>query len=114
MKYHYQKPDLYLPMYGIKYYCNHPLYNICTLYLINGKGLAVIQQRFDHKTKHTCWTDIDSWLANDIYLNPRFLEYFKEKAETPNNNVCFTHEAFCQKNSGKLLLIIKFERKNYG
>lgn len=74
-------------MYGIKHYCNHPIYNVCTLYLIDNKGLAVIQQRFDSDTKHTYWTDIDPWLANDIYINPKFLEYFEEKANCPKTDI---------------------------
>ena len=46
MRYHYQKPDIYLSMYGELYICNHPVYDRCTLFTIGDKGLAVIQQRF--------------------------------------------------------------------
>ena len=51
MRYHYEKPDLYLSMYGDTYVCNHPVYDRCTLFKIGNKGLAVIQQRFESKNK---------------------------------------------------------------
>ena len=51
MRYHYQKPDIYLSMYGELYICNHPVYDRCTLFTIGDKGLAVIQQRFSADTK---------------------------------------------------------------
>ena len=59
-------------MYGKVYICNHPVYNRCTLFQIGDKGLAVIQQRFSHDTKSTYWSEIDPWLANDLYLHPKF------------------------------------------
>lgn len=80
MRYHYEKPSLYLSKYGDTYNCDHPVYNECTLYETNGKGLAVIQQRYDSDTKSTWWTKIDPWLTDDIYLHPKFNEYFHEKA----------------------------------
>ena len=57
MRYHYQKPDIYLSMYGELYICNHPVYDRCTLFTIGDKGLAVIQQRFSADTKSTYWTE---------------------------------------------------------
>ena len=80
MRYHYEKPDIYLSMYGTTYNCNHPIYNTCTLYLIGDYGLAVIQQRFDKDTKATYWTEIDSWLTDILYLHPKFKSFFKERA----------------------------------
>lgn len=53
MRYHYEKPKLYSALYGKTYICNHPVYDSCTLYLIGSNGLAVIQQRYDSKTKST-------------------------------------------------------------
>ena len=53
MRYHYEKPSIYLSMYGTTYTCNHPVYNKCTLFLVNNKGLAVIQQRYNYETKET-------------------------------------------------------------
>ena len=68
MRYHYEKPQIYLSMYGVRYVCEHPVYNSCTLFLIGDKGIAVIQQRFDARTKTTWWSEVDSWLTDDLYL----------------------------------------------
>ena len=69
-------------MYGELYICNHPVYSRCTLFKIRDKGLAVIQQRFDTKTKNTCWTEVDAWLVDQLYLNPKFKDYFDKRAGT--------------------------------
>lgn len=78
MRYHHEKPKIYVSMYGKLYICNHPVYNRCTLYLINGKGLAVIQQRYDSRTKRTWWTEIDEWLTDELYLHSGFIEFFNK------------------------------------
>lgn len=80
MRYHYEKPTLYSSMYGNTYNCDHPVYDQCTLYLINGRGLAVIQQRHDPAKKRTWWGQIDPWLTDDLYLHPKFKEYFDERS----------------------------------
>lgn len=80
MRYHYEKPDTYLSMYGSTYICNHPVYTKCTLFKIRDKGLAVIQQRYDPETKKTWWSEIDPWLTDMIYLHPKFREYFDKRA----------------------------------
>lgn len=80
MRYHYKKPSIYLSLYGKTYICNHPVYNSCTLYEMNDKGLAVIQQRYDCDTKSTTWTEIDPWLTDDLYLHPKFIKFFEERA----------------------------------
>ena len=80
MRYHYEKPNIYLSMYGQLYICDHPVYDSCTLFEINEKGLAVIQQRFDSAAKSTYWSEVDSWLTDDLYLHPRFKEYFDDRA----------------------------------
>lgn len=53
MRYHYEKPSIFLSMYGVVYKCNHPVYSKCTLYFMDVKGLAIIQQRYDPETKST-------------------------------------------------------------
>lgn len=68
MKYHYTKPTEYSSMYGQLYECNHPAYNHCTLYLIGDKGLAVIQQRYDKKSKCTWWSEIDRCLTDSTQI----------------------------------------------
>lgn len=81
MRYHHKKPKIYSTMYGRIYICNHPVYSRCTLYEIGNKGLAVIQQKFDKKTKSTSWGEIDAWLTDTLYLHPKFKEYFDERAD---------------------------------
>lgn len=80
MRYHYEKPELYTSIYGERYVCDHPVYDCCTLFRIDEKGLSVIQQRFDAETKTTWWSDIDPWLTNELYLHPRFKDFFDERA----------------------------------
>ena len=80
MRYHYIKPTIYLSMYGETYICGHPVYNRCTLFKIGDKGLAVIQQKFDEKTKSTWWGEINPWLTDVLYLNENFNKYFDERA----------------------------------
>ena len=80
MRYHYEKPTIFLSMYGNTYYCNHAVYSNCTLYQIEDKGLAIIQQRYDRDTKTTWWGEIDPWLTDAIYLHPKFKEFFDKRA----------------------------------
>lgn len=87
MRYHYEKPDVYSELYGHLYSCNHPVYNRCTLYLSHSKGLAVIQQRYDTKTKHTWWGEIDPWLVDELYLRDGFKGFFQARAGVPQNGL---------------------------
>ena len=80
MRYFYEKPQVYKSIYGTTYECNHPVYDKCTLYRIEDKGLAVIQQRYDPNTKHTWWGEIDPWLIDDLYLHPKFKEFFDSRS----------------------------------
>lgn len=82
MRYHYEKPEMFTSMYGQTYVCDHPVYDECTLYLIDDKGLAVIQQRFDDATKRTSWGKIDPWLTDFLYLHTKFKSFFDERAGT--------------------------------
>lgn len=56
MRYHNLPPENWTNYYGQTYRCNHPVYRISTLYLDHEKGLCVIQQRFNEKTKSTTWS----------------------------------------------------------
>ncbi len=76
MRYHFEKPQIYLSMYGRLYICEHPVYDSCTLFEIGDRGLAVIQQRFDEETKSTWWSEIDPWITDALYLHPEFKQYF--------------------------------------
>lgn len=87
MRYHYEKPTIYLSMYGKLYICGHPVYSRCTLFQIGEMGLAVIQQRFDAVTKKTWWGEVDPWLTDDLYLHPKFREYFQKRAGNCKNGL---------------------------
>lgn len=87
MRYHYEKPAIYLSMYGTTYTCDHPVYDKCTLYKIKEKGLAVIQQRFDEDLKSTWWSEIDPWLTDVLYLHPNFKEFFEKRAREAENGL---------------------------
>lgn len=90
MRYHFTKPQFHSSRYGEVYQCNHPVYSYCTLYRINNKGLAVIQQRYDPLTKSTWWESIDTWLVDLLYLNPNFIGFFNKYASESNNGLYFT------------------------
>ena len=76
-----RKPSLQKPQYGTTYYCEHPVYCSCTLFRIGNRGLVVIQQCYEPDTKHTYWTEIDSWLTGELYLHPKFKSYFDKRAD---------------------------------
>lgn len=80
VRYHYEKPSIYLSKYGSTYCCDHKVYSKCTLFQIGDRGLAVIQQRYDEITKHTWWTEIDPWFTDILYLHPKFKEFFDDRA----------------------------------
>ena len=75
-RYHYEKPELYSTIYGYIYRCDHHIYNECTLFKVNEKGLAIVQQRFDSINKLTYWVSIDPWLADELYLHKNFSNFF--------------------------------------
>ena len=87
MRYHYEKPSIYLSKYGNTHICDHPVYNKGTLFKIGDKGLAIIQQRYDSSTKTTWWGEIDPWLTDELYSHPRFKEYFDERAKKCSNDL---------------------------
>ena len=80
MRYHHEKPPIYLSRYGQTYICDHPVYSRCTLYKIRDKGLAVIQQRYNPNNKTTWWSELDPWLTDCLYLHPKFKSFFDERA----------------------------------
>ena len=82
MRYHYEKPNIFTSIYGKIYNCNHPVYSSCTLFEIGNRGLAIIQQRYEKETKNTYWTEIDPWLVDQIYLHPKFKEFFDNRSST--------------------------------
>ena len=87
MRYHYEKPDIFLSKYGETYICEHPVYTRCTLYRGDNRGLAIIQQRYDKRTKSTWWDALDPWLTDELYLHPKFREYFENRAGTGTDGI---------------------------
>ena len=73
---------MYFAMYADTYVCNHPVYKVCTLFKINEKGLAVIQQRYDPDTKTIYWSSIATWLA-ELYLHENIEYFFNERVGKP-------------------------------
>lgn len=87
MRYYYEEPEVYTSQYGpTEYFENHPIYTFCTLYRIRNRGLAVIQQQFDPKTKATYWGPIDACMTDVIYLHENFLPYFDRMASEPDED----------------------------
>ena len=80
MRYHHQKPKIYMSTCGRLYICKHPIYDRCTLFGVSDRGLAVIQQRFNPTLKTTWWSEVDPWLTDELYLHPGFKEYFALRA----------------------------------
>lgn len=87
MCYHYKKPEIYSTIYGVTYRCNHSVYDACTLFKINDKVLAIIQQRYNSSNKTTYWTSIDTWLVDELYLHTKFEEFFNTKAGECDNGL---------------------------
>lgn len=87
MRYHYEKPRSYSRMYGKTVVCNHPVYNSCTIFRIENKGLAIIQQRYNPVSKCTWWSEIDPWLNDELYLHPCFKTYFEERSGELQNGL---------------------------
>lgn len=79
MRYHYEKLKIYMTMYRETYKCDHPVYDKCTLFKMEGKGLAVIRQRYDENTKITWWDEIEPWFTDSLYLHENFLKFFEER-----------------------------------
>lgn len=42
--------------------------------------MAVIQQQYNSLNKTTWWGEIDPWLTDDLYLHPKFKEFFDQRA----------------------------------
>ena len=82
MRYHHDSS-----MYGDTYECDHPVYDRCTLFKIGNRGLAIIQQRFDVRTKRTWWGEIDPWLTDLLYLHPKFKEFFDNRSGECSNGL---------------------------
>lgn len=77
------------PNFGEIFWCDHPVYDECTLYRKDGKGLAVIQQRYNPRQKTTKWTHIDDELVDKIYKHHNFEWFFDRYSAPINENACY-------------------------
>ena len=80
-------PDNYILKKDRVYECEHPLYDSCTLYLFDDKGLAVVQTRFNPEMKTIHYGPIDPWLADDIYAHERFRDIACKYAAKPKGDI---------------------------
>ena len=87
MRYFSEPPIKSVRQFGETYACDHPVYDRCTLFKINERGLAIIQQRFVEKNKHTYWCEIEPWLANYLYSCKSFHKLLNERAKEPENGL---------------------------
>lgn len=78
MRYYYNSIDTET------YTCDHPLYDSCTLYRRDDKGLAVVQNRYNQATKLSWWGPIDIPLIFAISSKDGFDEYFDKYAGSQN------------------------------
>lgn len=76
----YRPPEHWVLSSKSTYECDHPLYSKCTLYWDGEIGLAVVQERFNTKTKTSWIGPIDPWLVDDIKQQSGWKTYFKENA----------------------------------
>lgn len=76
----YSPPEHWVLSNKSTYECDHPLYSKCTLYWDGEVGLAVVQERFNTKTKTSWIGPIDPWLVDDIKQQDGWENYFKEHA----------------------------------
>lgn len=81
MRYHFEPGRIVSSVFAETYRCDHPVYRRCTLYKKEEKGLAVIQQRYSYDSKKTWWTEIDAWLVDAIYMEPKFKMVFEQYAK---------------------------------
>lgn len=84
---YYHEPKRKTNRYAKTFICGHPVFDKCTLFMINDKGLCVIQQRYDPYTKHTWWGEIDDNLCDELYLNINFKKYFDKRADVCKDGI---------------------------
>lgn len=54
---------------------------------MDGKGLAIIQQRYKKENKETWWGELDPWLTDELYLHPGFKKFFDERSGIPADDL---------------------------
>ena len=87
MKYHYEPPDISIPVYGEPIGLEHPVYKCGTLFRDGERGLVVVQKVFNQATRDCYWSCVDPAIANDIYLSPYFPKFFQTFSKTSDYNI---------------------------
>ena len=87
MKYYYERPETWTVNSGTIHTCDHPIYSKCTLYLKDGRGVAIVQKRFSKKTKTFWWGPIDPWLVDDISSQKGWANWFDKNADGPIDDI---------------------------
>ena len=72
------------PEFGIIYHCDDEIFDLGTLYLSDNIGLIVVQTKFDPVNKCFTLGPIDTRLANDIFHQKGFREFFLKFAAKPD------------------------------
>ena len=85
MKYYYEKPENWVGA-GETYICNHPRYNRCTLFRDGDRGVCIVQERFNEKTKARWYGPLEPWLSGDSYFSSGFHDFFEKYAVRPDSN----------------------------
>lgn len=78
MRYYYEKPEYYTVTKAKTVTTDDELYSQCTLYEVDGKGLKVVQLRFNPKLKVFFYGPIDDYLIDDIFSRNGFKELLTE------------------------------------
>ena len=89
MRYHHSNtaPAMCRQVFSISYKCKHPVYSRYTLFKIKEKGIAIVQQYYDTKSKHTWWDEVDPAISNAIYSQTGFKDYFELYAQECQNGI---------------------------
>ena len=86
MKYYYKPSTDVSAGAGEIYICNHPLFNRATLFKQHERGLLLVQEHYNKKTKARLWGPVVPWLSYDIYANANFDRFFDENASEIDKN----------------------------
>lgn len=83
MRYHYISKNS-IRKFGKRFEHDGSFFKSATLYAIRGMGLLVVIKRFDKVSKDYYYEELPPDVANDIYINENFKEYFIQHADYPD------------------------------
>ena len=70
------------------YTCKHPLYSAGTLYsLPDGRGIVVVQRKFNDRLKVWYWSHVEPAIAEDIWQNSALDKYLRLYGELPEDGL---------------------------